>query len=803
VTIDEAKQLSEHKAMHKTPAILKGLLVVSALLGWAVSRSAEAPPPNITRAQATELLDTLNDPTKREQFTATLAAYVAALPPGGTASGAAVSAAAASVPVAAAAPASPPGSTTRAAAPPAAPKPHAPSLLKKVFARVQSAGAQWALDLRSVTDFPALSAWLGSRLEGQAQRNAFSEAGLRLALIFLFTVGVDALLHWLFSRHLAPTPAGRTPGLEASRLRHTLRRLLARFGPIVVAALAGNAALVFVADFPVARTLAFGAVNTYLAVRLVLALLDEYLRAEAATPAVGDLTPIAAAATTTAVPATPTTGPNTGPNTGPTTGPATGPAAATAGAAARRLPPGLRPLLVALVIVVALQLLSGDLAEDLGAPEAILQALAKCIALVAHLLAIMIVLVSRKPVSRWIRGLGGPATYWGAVTEALAAIWPTVAVCAIAGSWIVWALDIPDAYREIVRVMVATVAVLLLSRFVGNLLLKGLDRRIAGWASAASGSFDARLFGYRRAVRAVLQILLIGATLLALTEAWGLPSIAWLGTGHPGHRFAALAAQMLVLAIIGIVCWEAADLAFERRVARLTDATSRSRATRLRTLQPIIRFALLVLIGLLVVMTALDAIGINVGPLLAGAGIFGVALGFGSQKLVQDFITGIFLLVEDAMDVGDWVTLAGVSGTVEHISIRSIRLRGGDGSVYLIPFSSVTSVNNTNRGLGNASVSVNVDPSEDTDRISTLLAEIAREMRKEPEFAAGMQSDLQLWGVDKVDGSMITIAGQIVCTDAGRWGVQREFNRRMKLRFEHERIRLAVPKQSLSIRRGS
>jgi small-conductance mechanosensitive channel len=129
----------------------------------------------------------------------------------------------------------------------------------------------------------------------------------------------------------------------------------------------------------------------------------------------------------------------------------------------------------------------------------------------------------------------------------------------------------------------------------------------------------------------------------------------------------------------------------------LTDAASRSRATRLRTLQPIIRFALLVLIGLVVVMTALNAIGINVGPLLAGAGIFGVALGFGSQKLVQDFITGIFLLMEDAMDVGDWVTLAGVSGTVEHISIRSIRLRGGDGSVYLIPFSSVTSVNNTSR----------------------------------------------------------------------------------------------------------
>jgi small-conductance mechanosensitive channel len=145
------------------------------------------------------------------------------------------------------------------------------------------------------------------------------------------------------------------------------------------------------------------------------------------------------------------------------------------------------------------------------------------------------------------------------------------------------------------------------------------------------------------------------------------------------------------------------------------------------------------------------------------------------------------------------VTLAGVSGTVEHISIRSIRLRGGDGSVYLIPFSSVTSVNNTNRGLGNAAVTVNIDPSEDTDRASALLTDIAREMRLEPEYAAGMRSDLQLWGVDKVDGSMVTIAGQIVCTDAGRWGVQREFNRRMKLRFERAGVKLAIPQQGLRI----
>jgi small-conductance mechanosensitive channel/tryptophan-rich sensory protein len=671
----------------------------------------------------------------------------------------------AAVPAAANATASPPAATTAtapntSAAPAPAKKPHTPTMLSRVFAQIELAGTNIARDFRSLTDLPALSAWLDARFSDAAERDAFNQGGLWIALIFAITIGIDVLLLWVLRRRSAPTPDDVAPAADSSRLRYTLRRLAVRFGPIFGATLAGNAALAFVAGWPVARTVAFGIVNTYVAVRLMLALLDEFVRAEAATPAVAS------------------------------------PLLATR---ARQLPGGLRWLLIGIVIVVALQLLSGDITEELGAPDSIQEALAKCIALVAHVLAILIVLVSRRTVSGWIQQRSRPGTYWAAVTEALAAIWPTVAICAIAGSWLVWALDIPDAYREIVRVMVATVAVLLLSRFIGNLLVGGFNRRIGGYASAPVGSFGARLFAYRNGARLILQMLLVVATLIALTEAWGLPSLAWFGDGHPGHRFAALALQLLILAIIGIVCWEAADLAFERRVSSLTDATSRSRATRLRTLQPIIRFALLVLIGLVVVMTALNAIGINVGPLLAGAGIFGVALGFGSQKLVQDFITGIFLLVEDAMDVGDWVTLAGVSGTVEHISIRSIRLRGGDGSVYLIPFSSVTSVNNTNRGLGNAAVSVNIDPSEDTDRVSALLVDIAQEMRKEPAFAAGMQSDLQLWGVDKVDGSMITISGQIVCTDAGRWGVQREFNRRMKLCFDREGIKLATPKQTLSI----
>jgi len=196
-------------------------------------------------------------------------------------------------------------------------------------------------------------------------------------------------------------------------------------------------------------------------------------------------------------------------------------------------------------------------------------------------------------------------------------------------------------------------------------------------------------------------------------------------------------------------------------------------------------------------LTSLSEIGVNIAPLLAGAGILGVAIGFGSQKLVQDFITGIFLLLENAMQVGDWVTVAGLSGSVENLSIRTMRLRAGDGSVHIIPFSSVSTVTNVNRGIGNAAVTVSIPLDEDSDRVSEVLSDIARKMRGESRFADMMRSDFQLWGVDKVDSGIVTIVGQIVCTDAGRWAVQREFNRRMTIRFKELGLRLATPVQTV------
>ena len=256
---------------------------------------------------------------------------------------------------------------------------------------------------------------------------------------------------------------------------------------------------------------------------------------------------------------------------------------------------------------------------------------------------------------------------------------------------------------------------------------------------------------------------------------------------------------VLVTLMVGVLVWEGVNGALDRQIGRFSDTNQAVRAARLQTLLPILRTLLFVVLGAILVLTVLSEIGVDIAPLLAGAGILGVAVGFGSQKLVQDFITGIFLLVENAMQVGDTVTVAGITGTVEHISIRTLRLRGGDGAIQIIPFSSVSTVANMSRDYAVASVNVSIAFSEDTDRVCGLLTEIGAALRQEAPFADMILADLALNGVDSLGEYAVAISGTVRCTVGGRWPVQREFNRRLRARMMEAGIALPQAHRTLAL----
>jgi small-conductance mechanosensitive channel len=426
-------------------------------------------------------------------------------------------------------------------------------------------------------------------------------------------------------------------------------------------------------------------------------------------------------------------------------------------------------------------------------------ALLRLVMLIVHLFVVVIILQCRRQVAAAIRAPDGREGAAAMARNRIAGLWHYLAIALDLALWTVWALNIRNGYSLLLQYFVGTIAVVLITRLVTMVVLSLIDRgfRISPDLLQRFPGLEARANRYLPLLRKIVSAVIAVIGFVALLEVWGVDAIVWFYGGQIGSRLLSAVVTIGIAALTAAVIWEASNALMERQLNALSRDGHYARAARLRTFQPMLRTALLCVIVAVVGLTALSEIGVNVAPLLAGAGIVGIAIGFGSQKLVQDLITGLFLLLENTVQVGDNVTVSGLSGTVENVSIRTIRLRAGDGAVHIVPFSAVTTLTNSSRGAGNAAVSVNVAYKEDTDRAGQILKDIVTEMRKESEYRHAIRGDLELWGVDKVDGAMASIVGQIRCTDSGRWPVQREFNRRMKRRFQECGIEIASASQTI------
>lgn len=435
----------------------------------------------------------------------------------------------------------------------------------------------------------------------------------------------------------------------------------------------------------------------------------------------------------------------------------------------------------------------------LGLHRAGYAALLRMVMLIVHLFVVVIILQCRRQVAEAIRAPADRQGIAARLRNRIAGGWHYLAIALDLALWAVWALNIRNGYSLLLQYFVGTIVVAVITRLAVMLTLSLIDRgfRIQPEILQRFPGLEIRANRYLPLLRKIVSGVIVFIGLVAVLEVWGVDAIVWFYGGQIGSRLISALVTIGLAVFIAAAIWEASNALLDRQINTLSRDGHYARAARLRTFQPMLRTALLCLIATIVGLTALSEIGVNVAPLLAGAGIVGIAIGFGSQKLVQDLITGLFLLLENTVQVGDNVSVSGLSGTVENVSIRTIRLRAGDGAVHIVPFSAVTTITNASRGAGNASVSVNVAYREDTDRAGQLLKDIVDEMRREPEFRALIRGDLDLWGIDKVDGAMVSIVGQIRCTEAGRWPVQREFNRRMKLRFQQNGINIASATQTI------
>jgi small conductance mechanosensitive channel len=217
-------------------------------------------------------------------------------------------------------------------------------------------------------------------------------------------------------------------------------------------------------------------------------------------------------------------------------------------------------------------------------------------------------------------------------------------------------------------------------------------------------------------------------------------------------------------------------------------AASPARIAQVKTLAGVIRTTGLAVIGLITGLQFLAAVGVNLAPLLASAGVVGVAIGLAAQNIVRDMLNGVLILVEDQFSVGDTVRLAGLSGTVEAMTLRKTTVRDVDGTLYVIPNSQITTVANLSIDYSVATVNVSVDFSANPDTVLELLKGIAMEVRSSAEFRELFVADPTVLGVDAVKGSELIFPVQFKTLATKQYAPVREFRRRVRLALEEHHL---------------
>ena len=280
----------------------------------------------------------------------------------------------------------------------------------------------------------------------------------------------------------------------------------------------------------------------------------------------------------------------------------------------------------------------------LGLHRAGYGALLRLVMLVVHLFTVVIILQCRRQVAEAIRAPAGREGVAAKVRNRVAVLWHYVAIALDLALWAVWAMNIRNGYSLLLQYFVGTIAVALIARLAIILVLSLIDRgfRISPDILQRFPGLETRANRYLPLLRNIVSAVIAFIGFVALLEVWGVDAVVWFYGGQIGSRLLSAVVTIGIAAFAAAAIWEISNALLDRQVNALSRDGHYARAARLRTFQPMVRTALLCLIVTVVGLTALSEIGVNVAPLLAGAGIVGIAIGFGSQKLVQDLITGLF-----------------------------------------------------------------------------------------------------------------------------------------------------------------
>ncbi|MBI1774739.1 MAG: mechanosensitive ion channel [Proteobacteria bacterium] len=436
-----------------------------------------------------------------------------------------------------------------------------------------------------------------------------------------------------------------------------------------------------------------------------------------------------------------------------------------------------------------------DASLFLGLPYGVYRALVHFLGLVLATLGVIFILQNRAAVADWLRGPSSaePALSPDGLGSGIvrlkrrsADIWHGLAIFYLVAIYLVWALSVDGGFPFILRGTLLTAIVLLAARLasLGQRRLVTYVFSIAEDVKRAYPMLEKRANLYLPILKTVFDAVIFLFAGFALLESWGVASFAWLSTDL-GRRLTGIVVNIAFVLGIAVIFWETVSALIERSLKRLDLAgnTADHRA-RMRTFLPLMHNAIFIMLVVVVSLVVLSELGVNIAPLLAGAGVIGLAVGFGSQTLVKDVITGLFILFEDTINVGDVVDIDGRSGVVESISIRTIRMRDVQGAQITIPFSQVNAVKNMTKDFGYYVFDIAVAYDSDVDHVTATLREVDETVRGEREWGIAILDRMDIFGLDKFTDTAIVVKARIKTRPGRQWLVGREYNRRIKLAFD-------------------
>lgn len=428
----------------------------------------------------------------------------------------------------------------------------------------------------------------------------------------------------------------------------------------------------------------------------------------------------------------------------------------------------------------------------LGLSSSAYGVLSDLLGLIVAGMAVVFILQIRAGVARRLRALSAPNGSFVRLRNQLADFWHLLAIAYVAAAYVVWVMDLPGGFTFLARSTILSVVAITVARLILFALLRlfKVVFRLGPDLKEKYPLLEERANRYLPVLRHVIQGVITAITVLVLLKIWGARPFEWF-TSANGQLLLGRAISISIVVFVALAAWEI-GAAFADRVGAKNPSS-----TRLKTLLPFLlngwRIVLLTIGGLIV----LSELGVNIAPLLAGAGVLGLAIGFGAQTLVKDVITGIFILMEDTLSVGDVVEIGSHSGLVEKITIRTLHMRDFDGNVHSLPFGEVQTIKNMSKQFAYAVVDVTVSYRENIDEALDVMAQVAKEMSESGPLAETIIAPFEVVGVEGLQDSAVWLRGRFKTRPLGQWNVKREFYRRIKAAFDAKGIEIPFPHQTI------